>query len=72
MTEKMSENKTQEGWYDEIRDANKKVIKELAALMNKVADNPRVGDEELEQIVGTLRANSLPHRLDTAADGCNG
>jgi CO dehydrogenase/acetyl-CoA synthase alpha subunit len=67
----MSEKKMQESWYDPIREANKTKIKELAALMNNVVDNPRVSDEELEQIVGSLRAAD-PHALDTAADGCNG
>jgi hypothetical protein len=67
----MSEKKVEESWYGEIRDANKKRIRELATLMNKVADNPRVTDEALEQIVGSLSMVD-PHALDTAADGCNG
>jgi hypothetical protein len=67
----MSEKQTQESWYGEIRDANKKRIRELAALMNKVAENPKVTDEDLEQVVGMMR-NVDAHALDTAADGCPG
>jgi hypothetical protein len=58
----MSEKKTEE---------NKKKIKELADWMNKALDNPRVTDEDLEYIAGTLRSVDA-HKLDTAANGCNG
>jgi len=54
---------------DAIRSANKTKIKELAALLDLAANNPRVTDEQLEQIVGSLRMVD-PHALDTAADGC--
>jgi len=53
------------------REENKKKIKELAGLMDRAVNNPRVTDEELEQIVGSLRSVD-PHALDTAADGCPG
>lgn len=53
----------------EKMEENKKKIKELATLMNKAADNPRVTDEELEHIIVGLRAVD-PHKLDTAADAC--
>jgi hypothetical protein len=53
------------------REENKKTIKELAALMTRAANNPRATDDELEQIVGSLRSVD-PHALDTAADGCPG
>jgi len=56
----MSETKTEE---------NKKKIKELAVLMNKAVDNPRVTDEQLEHIVGGLMSVD-PHALDTAAEAC--
>ena len=58
----MSEKKMEE---------NKKKIKELAALMDQAVNNPRVTDEDLEQIVGYLRAVD-PHKLDTAAKACPG
>lgn len=51
------------------REENKKTIKELAAWMDQRANDPRVTDEELEQLVGGL---ADPHRLDTAANGCPG
>jgi hypothetical protein len=56
----MSETKMEE---------NKKKLKELAVLMNRVVDNPRVTDEELDHIVGGLMSVD-PHALDTAADAC--
>jgi hypothetical protein len=48
-------------------DENKKIIKELAAWMDQRANDPRVTDEELEQLVGGL---ADAHKLDTAANGC--
>jgi len=63
MSEKtMSEKKTEE---------NKMKIKELADWMNKAVNNPRVTDEQLEYIAGSLRSVDA-HALDTAANGCNG
>ena len=53
------------------REENRRTIKQLADLMNRAVDNPRVTNEELEQIVGSLRSVD-PHALDTAADGCPG
>lgn len=53
------------------REENKKRIKELASLMTRAADNPQATDDDLEQIVVSLRPVD-PHRLDTAARGCPG
>ncbi len=67
----MSEKNESTEALENIADANKKKIKELATLMNQVVNNPRVTDEELEQIVGSL-SRVDPHELDTAANGCPG
>ena len=64
----MSEMRESPYWK---REENKKTIKELAALMTRAANNPRATDDDLEQIVGSLRLVD-PHTLDTAADGCPG
>jgi hypothetical protein len=53
------------------REENKKRIKELATLMTRAASNPQATDDDLEQIIVSLRALD-PHKLDTAADGCPG
>jgi len=53
---------------------NEKVIKDLVASMNKLVDNPRLTDEELEQVVGGLGEmlgdQRRGEKLDTAAKGC--
>ena len=56
---------------DKKPEENKKKIKELADLMNQVVNNPKVTDEELEQIVFNLRSVDA-HKLDTAAGACPG
>jgi hypothetical protein len=71
----MSENMREENivppaeGLEAIRSANKTKLKALAVLLNQAANNPEVDNDQLEQIVGMMDPE-LPHRLDTAADGC--
>jgi hypothetical protein len=73
MSENLGEEKTvaPADRVEAIRSANRTKIRELGALMIQAVNNPRVTDEDLEQIIGMM-PSSLPHRLDTAANGCNG
>ena len=48
---------------------NKRELKELADMLLRAANNPKVTDEQLEHLVTGLRAAD-PHALDTAADAC--
>jgi hypothetical protein len=63
----MSEPKTEEN--NEPKTENKRKLKELANLLNQAANNPKVKDEELEDLVVSMMRPD-PHRLDTAAGAC--